>query len=92
MSIEEFLDGMPTFDERNFSQFYPSSFISRRIPVYIKTTDTPSEQVIVNDTSTVLLRYFHKKWDIKKKDKKRENDEIGEESGPSTSTSKRSRI
>ncbi|KAF0708177.1 DET1- and DDB1-associated protein 1-like [Aphis craccivora] len=64
MSIEEFLDGMPTFDERNFSQFYPKSSITRRIPVHIKknitiTTDTPSEQ----DHQVPVP--IHKKWDLK---------------------------
>jgi len=35
---------MPTFDERNFSKFYPSNFITRRVPVYTTTADAPSEQ------------------------------------------------
>lgn len=43
-SIAEFLDGMPSFDKRNFSQFHSDNGRSKRVPVYISTDDTPADQ------------------------------------------------
>jgi len=43
-SIAEFLDGMPSFDERNFSRFHSDNGRSKRVPVYITTDDQPSDQ------------------------------------------------
>lgn len=43
-SIAEFLDGMPSFDERNFSRFHSDNGRSKRVPVYISTEDQPCDQ------------------------------------------------
>jgi hypothetical protein len=43
-SIAEFLDGMPSFDERNFSRFHSDNGRSKRVPVYISTEDQPNDQ------------------------------------------------
>jgi len=43
-SIAEFLDGMPSFDERNFSRFHSDNGRSKRVPVYISTEDQPRNQ------------------------------------------------
>jgi len=44
-SIAEFLDGLPSIDERNFSRFNSKHGIHSRLPVYITTTnDQPPSQ------------------------------------------------
>lgn len=43
-SIAEFLDGMPSFDERNFTRFHSDNGRSKRVPVYISTEDQPNDQ------------------------------------------------
>ncbi|XP_016664235.1 DET1- and DDB1-associated protein 1 [Acyrthosiphon pisum] len=90
MSIAEFLDGMPSFDERNFSRFHSDNGRSKRVPVYITTDDQPCDQIIVTDKSNLLLRYLHNQWDKKHGGKKREMVETGEESG--SSSRKRPRV
>ncbi|KAL4091284.1 hypothetical protein QTP88_025997 [Uroleucon formosanum] len=84
LSIAEFLDGMPSFDERNFSRFHSDNGRSKRVPVYITTDDQPCDQIIVTDKSNLLLRYLHNQWDKKHGGKKRELVETGEESGSSS--------
>jgi DET1- and DDB1-associated protein 1 len=84
MSIAEFLDGMPSFDERNFSRFHSDNGRSKRVPVYISTDEQPCEQIIVTDKSNLLLRYLHNQWDKKHGGKKREMVETSEETGQSS--------
>ncbi|XP_050519813.1 DET1- and DDB1-associated protein 1 [Daktulosphaira vitifoliae] len=79
MSIAEFLDGMPSFDAKNFSRFHSDNGRSKRAPVYISTKDTPSDQIIVTDKSNLLLRYLHNQWDKKHGGKKRDLTEAIEE-------------
>ncbi|XP_060859997.1 DET1- and DDB1-associated protein 1-like [Metopolophium dirhodum] len=81
MSIAKFLDGLPSYDKRNFSSFISKSCGNRSSPVYITTKDKPSEQIIVNDNSHVLLQCVHKQWDKKNGCKKRALVETSEESG-----------
>jgi hypothetical protein len=42
--VPVFLDGMPSFDERNFSSFHSDNGRSKRVPVYISTEDQPNDQ------------------------------------------------
>ncbi|XP_029346341.1 DET1- and DDB1-associated protein 1-like [Acyrthosiphon pisum] len=81
MSIAEFLDGMPSFDERNFSRFCPDNGRSKRAPVYITTDDQPSNQIsnIVNDETNILQQMDKKYGGIK-----RELVETSKESGSSS--------
>ncbi|VVC25763.1 DET1- and DDB1-associated protein 1, N-terminal [Cinara cedri] len=90
MSIAEFLDGMPSFDVRNFSRFHSDNGRSKRVPVYISTEDTPSDQVIVTDKTNLLLRYLHNQYDKKHGGKKRELVETPEEDD--SPTRKRPRV
>ncbi|XP_029347992.1 DET1- and DDB1-associated protein 1-like [Acyrthosiphon pisum] len=48
MSIDEFLDGLPSYNERNFSRFISKS--SEKFPAFITTEEPyiPDEQIIVN--------------------------------------------
>ncbi|XP_050427279.1 DET1- and DDB1-associated protein 1 [Adelges cooleyi] len=90
MSIAEFLDGLPSFDARNFSRFHSDNGRSKRAPVYISTKDSPSDQIIVTDKSNLLLRYLHNQWDKKHGGKKRELADNAEEQAGSSK--KRARI
>uniref|UniRef100_A0A2S2Q942 DET1- and DDB1-associated protein 1 n=1 Tax=Sipha flava TaxID=143950 RepID=A0A2S2Q942_9HEMI len=90
MSIAEFLDGMPSFDERNFSSFHSDNGRSKRVPVYISTEDQPNDQIIVTDKSNLLLRYLHNQWDKKHGGKKRELVDSTEEGG--STSRKRARL
>ncbi|VVC37205.1 DET1- and DDB1-associated protein 1, N-terminal [Cinara cedri] len=87
MSIAEFIDGMPSFDKRNFSRFQSNHGRYKRIPIYLATTETPSDQVIVNDRENFLLRYVHRQHDKNNGGRKREFVGIAEddqEPGPSS--------
>lgn len=75
MSVAEFLKGLPSYNEDNFSKFH--AFSNNRMPlkkpsVYIPTKDFPSEQVIVTEKTSILLRYLHQHWDKKGFQKKRD--------------------
>ncbi|XP_063706514.1 DET1- and DDB1-associated protein 1 [Culicoides brevitarsis] len=75
MSVTEFLKDLPSHNSRNFSLYNTESGIrtsSKRPSVYISTTDTPSDQVIVTEKKNILLRYLHQQWDKKNMPKKRE--------------------
>lgn len=80
MSISEFLRELPSQNSRNFSLYNTESGVrttSKRPSVYISTTDTPSEQVIVTEKKNILLRYLHQQWDKKNAPKKREHEGDG---------------
>ncbi|XP_003243318.1 DET1- and DDB1-associated protein 1-like isoform X2 [Acyrthosiphon pisum] len=90
MSINEFFDGLTSYDERNFSRFVSKNSERKPSPVYIKTKDEPSEQIIVNDNSHLLLQYLHKQWDKENGCKKRALVEaLVETSEESASTSRK---
>ncbi|KAF5275370.1 hypothetical protein FQA39_LY06827 [Lamprigera yunnana] len=79
MSVAEFLKGLPSYNEDNFSKFHVDS--NSRTPlkkpsVYIPTKDFPSEQVIVAEKTSILLRYLHQHWDKKGFQKKRDCNSI----------------
>lgn len=76
MSVAEFLKGLPSYNEDNFSKFHADSNtrVSLKKPsVYIPTKDFPSEQVIVTEKTSILLRYLHQHWDKKGFQKKRDH-------------------
>lgn len=75
MSVAEFLKGLPSHDENNFANFHTDSnnrTCVKRPSVYLPTKDYPSEQVIVTEKTTILLRYLHQQWDKKNAGRKRE--------------------
>ncbi|XP_060859734.1 DET1- and DDB1-associated protein 1-like isoform X1 [Metopolophium dirhodum] len=90
MSIAEFLDGFPSYNERNFCSFVAKNCGNKSSPVYITTKDQPSNQTIVNDNSHLLIQCLHKQWDKKNGCKKRALVETSEESG--STSRKRPRV
>ncbi|XP_046752369.1 DET1- and DDB1-associated protein 1 [Diprion similis] len=74
MSVAEFLKGLPSHDENNFANFHTDNgnrTCVKRPSVYLPTKDYPSEQIIVTEKTTILLRYLHQQWDKKSADKKK---------------------
>ncbi|XP_012061050.1 PREDICTED: DET1- and DDB1-associated protein 1 [Atta cephalotes] len=68
MSVAEFLKGLPSHDENNFANFHTDNgnrTCVKRPSVYLPTKDYPSEQIIVTEKTTILLRYLHQQWDKK---------------------------
>ncbi|KAK0081630.1 hypothetical protein PV325_011852 [Microctonus aethiopoides] len=75
MSVAEFLKGLPSHNENNFANFHTDNgnrTCVKRPSVYLPTKDYPSEQIIVTEKTTILLRYLHQKWDKKSAERKRE--------------------
>ncbi|XP_063921506.1 DET1- and DDB1-associated protein 1 [Zophobas morio] len=81
MSVAEFLKGLPSYNENNFTKFHIDSNSRsplRRPSVYIPTKDFPSEQIIVTEKTSILLKYMQTHWDkknAKKRDLLHENEE-----------------
>ncbi|XP_043280759.1 DET1- and DDB1-associated protein 1 [Venturia canescens] len=97
MSVAEFLKGLPSHDENNFANFHTDNgnrTCVKRPSVYLPTKDYPSEQIIVTEKTTILLRYLHQQWDKKNPEKKRELLTVsGESQDETTGTrSKRPRL
>ncbi|XP_066155101.1 DET1- and DDB1-associated protein 1 [Euwallacea fornicatus] len=68
MSVAQFLAGLPSYNETNFSKFHMEGnhrTASKRPSVYITTRDFPSEQVIVTEKNSILLKYMQQHWDKK---------------------------
>jgi len=66
MSVAEFLSGLPSINENNFANFHTDSAnrtCVKRPSVYLPTKDYPSEQVIVTEKTTIILKYLHQRWD-----------------------------
>jgi DET1- and DDB1-associated protein 1 len=83
MSAAEFLKGLPSHNENNFTRFQADSSCrgaSKKPSVYLPTKDHPSEQIITTEKTNILLRYLHQQWDKKKSLKKRENTQNGTDS------------
>ncbi|ENN77470.1 DET1- and DDB1-associated protein 1 [Dendroctonus ponderosae] len=75
MSVAQFLAGLPSFNESNFSKYHTDSNIrssSKRPSVYITTKDYPVQQVITTERSSILLNYMQQHWDRKAVLRKRE--------------------
>ncbi|XP_060858613.1 DET1- and DDB1-associated protein 1-like [Metopolophium dirhodum] len=87
MSIAEFLDGLPSYDERNFSSFTSKSCGNKSSLVYITTKDQPSEQ-IVNDYSNLSFQDLPILWDLE--NRCNALDETSEESDTLDETSEES--
>lgn len=76
MSVIEFIQGLPSHNVQNFSQFnteFGVRMSQKRPSVYLPTEDYPSEQHIVMDKRSVLLRYLTQQWDKKLLPRKREH-------------------
>jgi len=70
----DFLDGLPSYNETNFTRFHAdASHRASKPTVYISTKDHPSEQVITTEKTSILLRYLHQQWDKKNPSKKRDS-------------------
>ncbi|XP_014223631.1 DET1- and DDB1-associated protein 1 [Trichogramma pretiosum] len=68
MSVAEFLSGLPSINEKNFANFHTDSAnrtTIKRPSIYIPTKDHPSDQVIVTEKTTIVLKYLHQRWDKK---------------------------
>ncbi|XP_063985596.1 DET1- and DDB1-associated protein 1 [Diachasmimorpha longicaudata] len=75
MSVAEFLKGLPSHNENNFANFHTDNgnrTCVKRPSVYLPTKDYPSEQIIVTEKTTILLRYLHQQWDKKNSERKRD--------------------
>lgn len=78
MSVAEFLNGLPSYNESNFTRFHSdngSRTSVKRPSVYLPTKEYPSEQIIVTEKTNILLRYLHQQWDKKSLQKKRDGAE-----------------
>lgn len=79
MSVTDFIKGLPCHNAQNFSQFNTEQALrtsQKRPSVYLPTEDYPSEQHIVMDKRSVLLRYLTQQWE--KKNLQRKRDHSGE--------------
>ncbi|XP_074598922.1 DET1- and DDB1-associated protein 1 [Brevipalpus obovatus] len=81
MSTPEFLKGLPSYNESNFSRFQaePCKIFSKKPSVYLPTKEFPSDQVIVTEKTNILLRYLHQQHDkssrgLKKRDSNQNTD------------------
>ncbi|GFY58076.1 DET1- and DDB1-associated protein 1 [Trichonephila inaurata madagascariensis] len=57
----EFLKGLPSHNESNFSRYQPDASCKasmKKTSVYVPTKDHPSEQIITTEKTTILLRYL----------------------------------
>ncbi|CAH1955469.1 unnamed protein product [Acanthoscelides obtectus] len=68
MSVAQFLEGLPSYNENNFTKFHVDN--NNRSPlkrpsVYVPTKDFPSEQIIVTEKTSILLKYIQQHWDKK---------------------------
>ncbi|KAG5890915.1 DET1- and DDB1-associated protein 1 [Gonioctena quinquepunctata] len=75
MSVSQFLEGLPCYNENNFTKFHVDH--SNRSPlqrpsIYVPTKDYPSEQIIVTEKTSILLKYMQQHWDKKYNTKKRD--------------------
>ncbi|KYB26394.1 DET1- and DDB1-associated protein 1-like Protein [Tribolium castaneum] len=82
MSVAEFLKGLPSYDENNFTKFHVdnnSRSPLKRPSVYVPTKDFPSEQIIVTEKTSIVLKYMQTHWDKKNTTKKRDHVQENEE-------------
>lgn len=75
MSVAQFLEGLPSYNENNFTKFHVDN--NNRTPlkrpsVYVPTKEYPSEQIIVTEKTSILLKYMQQHWDKKYNSKKRD--------------------
>ncbi|KAK8766913.1 DET1- and DDB1-associated protein 1 [Amblyomma americanum] len=95
MTTAEFLKGLPSYNENNFTRFQADSSCRttvRRPSVYLPTRDHPSDQVITTEKTNILLRYLHQQWDKKQSSsKKRDAGRSGLPLDDETTSRKRAR-
>lgn len=92
MSAAEFLKGLPSYNESNFTRFQADSSCKttvRRPSVYLPTNDHPSDQVITTEKTNILLRYLHQQWDKKCNSKKRDATRSGASQDDEASTARK---
>ncbi|KAG8193846.1 hypothetical protein JTE90_029578 [Oedothorax gibbosus] len=68
-STADFLKGLPSHNESNFSRFQPDTSLKnsmRKGSVYLSTTDDEESQPITTDKTTILLRYLKQQHEKKK--------------------------
>ncbi|XP_017888135.1 DET1- and DDB1-associated protein 1 isoform X2 [Ceratina calcarata] len=73
--IAEFLSGLPSYNPSNFTKCSEDSgnrICIKKPSVYLPTRDYASEQIIVTEKTTILLRYLHQHWDKNQPDRKRD--------------------
>lgn len=93
MATAEFLKGLPSYNEKNFTMFHSDSSVRvsvKRPSVYLPTKDYPSEQIIVTEKTNILLRYLHQQWE--RKNKKRENGSTTDQGEEGVTSRKRPRL
>lgn len=85
----DFLEGLPSYNENNFTRFHAdtSHHRSSKPTVYISTKDYPSEQVITTERASILLRYLHQQWDKQNVSKKRDSQKANLQDGQEGSSS-----
>ncbi|XP_056276418.1 DET1- and DDB1-associated protein 1-like [Pseudoliparis swirei] len=85
MEKSNFLKGLPVYNKSNFSRFHADSLCkasNRRPSVYLPTREYPSEQIIVTEKTSILLRYLHQQWDKKNSVKRELEQGEGENTAP----------
>ncbi|PVD19412.1 hypothetical protein C0Q70_19901 [Pomacea canaliculata] len=91
----DFLKGLPSYNERNFTRFHADSSCRTSLQkptVYISTRDYPSDQVITTERTNILLRYLHQQWDKKNCGKKRDSTHASLDTADVTSPTKVPRL
>lgn len=80
MAINDILQGLPSFNKENFSQFTVNDNIKSTnvgSTSYIQTEDCQeNSKVIVTDKTNILLRYLRKQLDSKKPNNKRNCNDV----------------
>ncbi|RWS19667.1 hypothetical protein B4U80_07946 [Leptotrombidium deliense] len=82
-SAAEYLKGLPSHNETNFTRFQADSSCkgSKKPSVYLQTKEHTGEQIITTEKTNILLRYLHQQWDkkntLKKREKSKDDSEVG---------------
>ncbi|KAF6204016.1 hypothetical protein GE061_002355 [Apolygus lucorum] len=81
-SVSDFVTGLPSYDPDNFTRYCGSTRSVKRPSTYVQTTESPTEAIIVNEKTNVLLRYLNRKWEKEEKErgKKRSSDANSQQS------------
>ncbi|XP_018902025.1 DET1- and DDB1-associated protein 1 [Bemisia tabaci] len=94
MSVAEFLKGLPSYNETNFSRYHADSAgraSNKRPSIYLPTNDYPSEQIIVPEKTNILIRYLHQHWE-KKQASIKKRDHLNVDSSDEASVRKKPRL
>ncbi|XP_054709922.1 DET1- and DDB1-associated protein 1-like [Uloborus diversus] len=91
----DFLKGLPSHDENNFSRFQPDTSCKnymKKTSVYVPTKDHPAEQIITTEKTTILLRYLQQQYDRKRAQTKRESESAGPSGAQEQTPRKKTRL